>query len=332
MTLDDIPLRWILAGLGVLLVLGIYLWDRYKRSSPSGGRLKMGRNLPELDFEVPDRDDDVSEVRVRGRSAQREPFLELPLEPDSEPHSDETELAAKTPVHKTTAPVAKPASVAPEARASQLEPGTAQESATKPTFASREQASESDTESVEQELDWAKVKAEQDEPFSFDFGDFSSPKDNHDLNIDPDLLAQAPSLIVQIGIMSAGSPFSIAQIRKATSEVDLIYGEMNIYHRQTDAGHTLFSMASVVEPGTFPAAAGESFSTPGMLLFTQLPSVQDGLAIYSDMLFTAERLATLLDAKLHDEKHNILTKQAIEHTREAILEHRRQMQLLRSRR
>jgi cell division protein ZipA len=47
------------------------------------------------------------------------------------------------------------------------------------------------------------------------------------------------------------------------------------------------------------------------------------------MLFTAERLAAMLDAELQDETHSALTRQTIEHIREGILEHRRQIQLAR---
>jgi cell division protein ZipA len=50
------------------------------------------------------------------------------------------------------------------------------------------------------------------------------------------------------------------------------------------------------------------------------------------MLFTAERLAALLDGELQDESHSVLSKQTIEHMRGKILEHRRQVQLALSKR
>ena len=49
-------------------------------------------------------------------------------------------------------------------------------------------------------------------------------------------------------------------------------------------------------------------------------------------LSTAERLADLLHAELQDERHNKLTRQMQEHTRESIIEHRRKIRLARSRR
>ena len=60
-----------------------------------------------------------------------------------------------------------------------------------------------------------------------------------------------------------------------------------------------------------------------------MPGVEDGLVIYSDMLYTAERLLALLGGVLQDESHSALSKQQVEHTRDLILEHRRKVQLAR---
>ncbi len=113
----------------------------------------------------------------------------------------------------------------------------------------------------------------------------------------------------------------------------MIYGDMSIYHRYDGdpaRGRVLFGMASIVEPGTFPTDRLDDFTTPGVILFAQLPGHQDGMVIFSDMLFTAERLAVMLDGHLQDGTHSDLSKQTISHIREGILEHRRQVQLARS--
>ncbi len=143
----------------------------------------------------------------------------------------------------------------------------------------------------------------------------------------PDL----PTLIVQIHIMARdGNEFQGDQIFAAVRDVGLEFGDMDIFHRLYHAPRgtkTLFSMASLVEPGTFDPEHIETFSTPGLVLFTQLPVAKDGLAVFSDMLFTAERLAAALDGELYDETHSRLSKQTIAHVRDQILEHRRQVQL-----
>jgi cell division protein ZipA len=155
--------------------------------------------------------------------------------------------------------------------------------------------------------------------------------DDQDLQ---DAAADLPELIVQINVVAKkGQPFSGEQVLAAMEQVELRAGEHDIFHRldsRTRGGgkpKALFSVASMVEPGSFPLKKMKDFSTPGLILFAQLPGPRDGLLVYSDMLYVAERLARLLDARLKDEQRSTLTKQTIEHTRERIAEHKRQITL-----
>jgi len=138
-----------------------------------------------------------------------------------------------------------------------------------------------------------------------------------------------PPMILVINVVAKGAYFGGADLMRAADEVGLQPGEWNIFHRPDDQPphRTLFSMASLVEPGSFPFGRMEGFSTPGVCLFTQLPAPRDGLAVYSDMLFSAERIAALLDGELQDEKHSLLTRDKIERVREEILQHKRRLQL-----
>ena len=145
----------------------------------------------------------------------------------------------------------------------------------------------------------------------------------------------APVKIVQLNLAArSGMTINGKKLSDVCKEVGLFFGDMDIYHRYADEkpGKAIFSMASMVEPGTFPKKHLEDFETPGVVLFAQLPGPKDGLAMFSDMLFTAERMAALLDVELQDETHSALSKQTIEHIREEILEHRRKLQLSRSKR
>ena len=302
--MDSDLLRLVLLVLGVVLVVGIYLWDRYKRITRHYPRIRMGRNLEEPAFDLPDVDDDVGEVRVR--SCARAGAQPAHGEP-----------AGEIGVHDATAtPVTHDA---PGERLDMLglkldKAPPAEELSREPMLVQpREQAPDS-----------------KESQFTLDL-EFNAHGDSDYLNLDPALLEEVPRMIVQINVMAKAAPFTAAQVQRAAAQVDLHYGDMHIYHRQMDNGQVLFSMASVVEPGTLPAGADDTFTTPGLLLFTQLPGARDGLAIYADMLFTGERLSALLDAVLQDETRSKLTKQSIEHTREGILEHRRRIQLLRSR-
>jgi cell division protein ZipA len=145
---------------------------------------------------------------------------------------------------------------------------------------------------------------------------------------------EPPIKILQINLVAKGAYFEGKDILRAADETGMEAGEMQIFHRfrQGGGGEALFSMASLVEPGFFPLEDMSGFSTPGLTLFAKLPGPMDGIAVFADMLFTAERLAAILDGELQDETHSALTKQTVEHIREDILEHRRHVQLLRKQR
>lgn len=156
----------------------------------------------------------------------------------------------------------------------------------------------------------------------------SAPEDDY-LHVSPDLQDNLPQLLVQIALVRRDGDFAGKDIESAMQEVGLLAGSMDIYHRQDSRypDRVLFSVASLVNPGQFPFDDMAGFSTPGLMLFTQLPGVRDGLEIYSDMLYTANELAGILGGILQDETHSVLSKQTIEHTKDVILEHRRKLRL-----
>ena len=90
-------------------------------------------------------------------------------------------------------------------------------------------------------------------------------------------------------------------------------------------------MASLVEPGVFPLDQMDSFSTPGITLFAQLPGPLDAMQTFEEMLAAAEQLARLFGAEIQDETHSDLSHQTIEHMREEIQEYGRQLRLARIR-
>jgi cell division protein ZipA len=140
-----------------------------------------------------------------------------------------------------------------------------------------------------------------------------------------------PDLIIQINVRAKQHAFDGSAIEKAMRETGLVLSDQAIYQRLASDGRqkVLYNIASMVEPGIFPAKAMADFTTPGLTLFAQLPGPGDSLMIFSDMLYTAERLAAMLVGDLQDESHSALSKQTIEHLRERIMEHKRQIQLAR---
>ena len=145
--------------------------------------------------------------------------------------------------------------------------------------------------------------------------------------------SEIPTMILQINVVAKDEAFEGLDIMRSVQGLNLAAGEMQIFHRRDGANHNgsvLFSMASMVEPGVFPLESMETFKTPGLSLFAQIPGPQDGLTVFSEMLSAAETLAKELDGEMQDETHSRLTKQTIEHLRSQILEHRRKVQLAKS--
>ena len=144
-----------------------------------------------------------------------------------------------------------------------------------------------------------------------------------------------PQKILQIMVVSQGQPFAGEQILQAAEACGLQPGEMQIFHHYSShKKQPLFSMASVVEPGCFPFKDKEMepFSTPGLMLFAQLPTIKPGIEIYDEMISTARKLADRLNGELQDKTRSVLSRQTIEHTREEILEYQRQIRLAGKRR
>lgn len=102
---------------------------------------------------------------------------------------------------------------------------------------------------------------------------------------------------------------------------DLRFGNMNIFHRYEKAngkGAVQFSVANLVEPGTFDLDRIDSFSTPGLCFFLTLPGPEKAITAFNYMVETAQVLVKNLQGELRDEAHSVMTQQTIEHCRQRI--------------
>jgi len=129
----------------------------------------------------------------------------------------------------------------------------------------------------------------------------------------------APFLIQLSVVASEDGFFSGEELRDALVELDLIYGEMGIYHRyDREYREPLFSVASLAEPGTFPIEDMESFECPGVVLFFQPTQVKQPLEVFEDLLNTCHQLAVKLDGVEWDETRRPLTAEKIALMRERL--------------
>jgi cell division protein ZipA len=119
----------------------------------------------------------------------------------------------------------------------------------------------------------------------------------------------------------AGETIGGAELVVAAEKVGLEYGDMQIFHRMVEGQPTkgpVFSMASMVKPGSFDIARVGALRTPGVTFFMTLPGPLPALDSWDMMLPAAQRVAELLDAQVLDEEHNALGRQRIQHIREEL--------------
>jgi len=95
------------------------------------------------------------------------------------------------------------------------------------------------------------------------------------------------------------------------------FGKMSIYHCRHD-DNKVFSIANVVQPGSFDEATIDTFETPGITLFMRLPVALDADVAFDFLMREATELADELGGVLKDEDRSTLSKQTIQHMREDI--------------
>lgn len=96
---------------------------------------------------------------------------------------------------------------------------------------------------------------------------------------------------------------------------DMRYGDRDILHRHEGAGGVgslQFSVANMVEPGTFNLEDINSFRTPGVSFFMRLPGPDNPEEAFECMLETANCVVKNLDAELLDEHHQTASVREIE--------------------
>ena len=99
---------------------------------------------------------------------------------------------------------------------------------------------------------------------------------------------------------------------------DMVFGDMNIYHRLDSDNKAVFSMVNMVKPGSFDPSTIHEMTTPGVSLFMQLPGLDHPRDSFDDMLQTAYRMSETLGARLCDKSRQPLTDAEAEHYRKTV--------------
>ncbi len=126
--------------------------------------------------------------------------------------------------------------------------------------------------------------------------------------------------IIALRVISppGGARFAGDALRNALEREGLSFGRYSIFHRELEDNQVLFSVASLVEPGSFDLAEMPTREYPGVSLFAVLPGPFTGTRVFDEMLSAGRHLATKLGGLLQDDKRQPLTGQKVLDLRDSV--------------
>jgi cell division protein ZipA len=291
-------LRWILIGFGIVLLAGIYLWGR-----------RSGAAVPE-------------EVALRSRT---EPPIHLD-HLEEEPPLDVPEHVPE-PVGEVETSAVHPVSAHSEARLTRAEPSprphAVEETYTVATETSRplpdfrrgriEPTIGSDV--VTEEL--PAQPAVEDTTAALPAPTLSSSEAT------PPPRRPSARKILSLRLSLAPQRVEGARLQEVLQSELLTHGKYQIFHRLHSDGQAVFSVASMVEPGSFDLEKMSETLYPGVTLFAQLPGPVPGMHALNEMVACARRLHQTLGGVLQDDRGVPLTVHRIERMRQEVREFER---------
>ena len=146
-------------------------------------------------------------------------------------------------------------------------------------------------------------------------------EDTEAVPVTPDATTQK---IVTLRLIARdGGSFKGDELILSMRGIGLRHGQFGIFHRYdgNDEKRTVFSAASLVEPGSFDLANIKEQEIPGISLFLVLPGPVDGVEAFDSMMESARALARTLDADLLDESGSTLSIQRERYMREEIIQY-----------
>jgi len=126
--------------------------------------------------------------------------------------------------------------------------------------------------------------------------------------------------IIALRLLATTPRFSGAHLRTALESESLAFGRYQIFHRLSADGTAVFSVASMLEPGSFDLEQMFHEQYPGIALFAQLPGPLDGMSVLGELIGCARRLQQTLGGILQDEQGTPLLAFRIEQLRREVRE------------
>jgi cell division protein ZipA len=286
--------RWILLGLGLLLIAGIWWWGT-RRSAQAPGDSQLREITPReparqekavhLEPQIDMHEWEISPfepLRIETADFEQVPILDEPMMIDVAPEArepeyfDDAETIPNADVGPLSPPVltkvVTPASAAPPSAAP---PGVAPAGVVPPSVAPANDSSDR----ISMQLPRTPNTSERQK-------------------------------IVSVRVCApAETPWAGSALLSAFELHGLAYGRYQVFHRRHVDGRSLFCVASLVEPGSFDVARMPMQEFKGITLFAVLPGPVDSLLTIDEMLSAARGLAGELPGTVQDARGAALNPQ-----------------------
>ena len=129
-----------------------------------------------------------------------------------------------------------------------------------------------------------------------------------------------PEEVLVIHLMAnKGEKVAGQQLLDAVLSAGIRYGAMKIFHRHLSddgSGPVLFSMANLVNPGTFDLNTMGDLEVPGVTLFMALDDIEDPVDALNIMIEAVDSIVGDLQLNVMDESRSSMTRNTIEHYRQ----------------
>jgi len=131
---------------------------------------------------------------------------------------------------------------------------------------------------------------------------------------------EQPVVLSLLLAQRAGEAFGGMQVQQLIEEIGFEFGDFSIYHFNGEDGSPWFSLMNGLNPGTFDPNDVDTFATPVLALFMQLP-VSSGHPelVFERMLEVARDMADQLDAELLDDHREPISADSIDRYREQLI-------------